>query len=281
VRTLIIFETSRDANLAAIRKMALILGPAKSCGPLTFKTEMAEAYDVFVLGGDLNEKGLPLGLAGFLTANRAWLRKKPVQLFGLTPDPARDRHVLEKEAGEIGGVRCCLVASGESGPALPDLVEAALEMRAAKNLYAKTMPREELKKRVEAILASEPYLVLCTGAGARVRGTTIGYRYLDGTVYAFCEGSEKYANLLLNPNVSLAVWTLPEKEGLQVSGVAEIVYPGTEAYRQYCLKLGRDPVRYNNLAFQLNLVVIRLQKAEYYLAALKDEGYEGKLTYNF
>jgi hypothetical protein len=281
VRTLIIFETSRDLNMAAIRKMALILGPCKTCGPLTFSAPMSEAYDAFVVGGDLDEKGLSGGLSDFLKANREWLRKKPAMLFGLTADPARDRAGLEKAGGEIKAAGCWLVASGENGPALPELVEAAMQMRAAKNLHVRTMPREELKKRVEAILQSEPYLVLCTGAGTQVRGTTIGYRYLDGVVYAFCEGSEKYANLLLNPNVCLAVWTMPEKEGLQVSGTAEIVYPGTEAYRQYCLKLGRDYNRYNNLPFQLNLVVIRLHKAEYYLAALKDEGYEGKLAYSF
>ena len=86
---------------------------------------------------------------------------------------------------------------------------------------------------------------------------------------------------MLDPRVALAFYRIPQKDGFQASGSATVVYPGTEAYRELCARLGRDHERLSSLPFALNGLVIRLHKAEYYSAAMREEGYDSKQVYYF
>lgn len=281
-RTIVFYETATDTSRTAVRQMSLILGPCK-CYPLSdFKKEVAEKYEYLVLGGDGVEPCLTR-LNSFISVNKGWLSTKLTAFFMVGDNATSTWATLETLNRGLNGTASHLevIPGGSNGvePAL--LVESAMRLRAVKSRNLKAMPHDELKKRIEDILKSELYLILCTGAGTRVRGTTIGYTYQDGKVYAFCEGSEKYANLLLSPSVSLALYTMPEKAGLQISGTAVICYPGTPEYVEMCRLLKRDHQRYLNLPFQLNGIIITLHKAEYYLAKLKDQGYDTKQVYYF
>jgi len=281
-RTLILSETVNNNTVTAIRQMSLILGPCKWNSLSDCKKETVDKYDYIIIGGDSVEPCL-IRLNSFVTANKSWLSTKLAAFFVVGDDTASAGAALETWNHSLDGHASHLevIPGGANGvePAL--LVESAMRLRAVKSRNIKTMPRAELKKRIEDILKSELYLILCTGAGTRVRGTTIGYTYHDGRVYAFCEGSEKYANLLLNPSVSLALYTMPEKAGLQISGTAVICYPGTPEYADMCRQLKRDHQRYLNLPFHLNGIIITLHKAEYYLARLRDQGYETKQVFYF
>ncbi|MEW6142726.1 MAG: pyridoxamine 5'-phosphate oxidase family protein [Chloroflexota bacterium] len=281
-RTLILYETSNDTARMAIRQMSLILGPCK-CFPISeFKKEAVDGYTFVIVGGEGVEP-CTTRLNAFVADNKGWLSTKPTAMFLISGDPPGAWSIIKAMSHSLNNPEAHLevIPGGANGVEPAQLVDSAMRLRAARSRNLKVMPRDELKKRIEDILRSELYLILCTGAGTRVRGTTIGYTYQDGKVYAFCEGSEKYANLLLNPSVSLALYTLPEKVGLQISGTAVICYPGTPEYAGMCRLLKRDHQRYLNLPFQLNGIIITLHKAEYYLAKLKDQGYDSKQTFYF
>jgi len=281
-RTLILHETVSDTTRTAVRQMSLVLGPCKCYSLSDFKKELVEKYEYLIIGGDGVEPSLTK-LNSFISANKDWLSTKLTAFFIIGGDATSAWAALETLNHGLNGIASHLevIPGGANGvePAL--LVESAMRLRAVKSRNLKVMTHDELKKRIEDILKSELYLILGTGAGTRVRGTTIGYTYQDGKVYAFCEGSEKFANLLLNPNVSLALYTMPEKAGLQISGTAVICYPGAPEYAEMCRLLRRDHQRYLNLPFQLNGIIITLHKAEYYLAKLKDQGYDTKQVYYF
>ena len=68
------------------------------------------------------------------------------------------------------------------------------------------MEEGELKKRIEAFLASHKTCALATGSGDFVRCTPIEYTYLDGSFYLFSEGGLKFRALKENKNVCLAVY---------------------------------------------------------------------------
>lgn len=283
MRTLIIHGPMEGPVLVAVRQMSLILGPCKICPASDFKPGMNEGYGFFVLAGQPASFQAGGPLSEFISSNRTWLARSHAALVGIgTEIPVTDG-VLREAGAALGGIDLLIepLGMGANGADLGELVNCALRIRAARLKYMKAMPRDEIRKRIETVLSSELYLILCTASGASVRGTTIGYTYKDGFVYAFCEGSEKYANLLRNPEISLALYTMPEKVGLQISGSATIAYPGTDEYRDMCQLLKRDHKRYMGLPFQLVGIIIKLHKAEYYLARLKDEGYYTKQVYYF
>jgi hypothetical protein len=281
-RTLILYETTTDNARTAIRQMSLILGPCKCCSLSEFRQESAESYSYVIIGGEDGEPCLTR-LNAFIGARKNWISTRSTAIFLISGEPVSARSAIETMNRSLGGLATHLeiIPGAANGVEISQVVDSAMRLRMARARTARTMPPEEVKRRVENVLKSELYLVLCTGSGTRVRGTTIGYTYLDGKVYAFCEGSEKFANILLNPSVSLANYTLPEKEGIQITGTASICYPGTPEYAEMCRLLKRDHQRYLNLPFHLNGIIIKLHKAEYYLGSLKDRGYDTKQVYYF
>lgn len=271
-----------DASSQTVaRQMSLIIGSARCLRLQECTPTCREKYDYFVIGGALEDEGTAK-LAGFIRANQDWLSQKEVVLFGIGSDEETIRVQLSELAVPLGGVLALeAIYAGRNGADVAQLVAAALRIRAKFREHRKKMPADEVRKLVEGILKSESYLILATGAGGSLRATTIGYTYRDGHVYAFCEGAEKFANILLNDRVALAFYRMPEKDGLQATGTATVVYPGTGEYRQMCVLLGRDHDRLISLPFHLNGLDIKLHKVEYYRASLREEGYESKQVYYF
>lgn len=273
---LVLYAADGDNELA-VKKIALVLGSARCCRLEEYLPAYRESYDYFVIGGALGEENTAK-LGDFIGANQGWLSQKRVALFSLdgeeTASTARLSELSTPLAGSI--VSTEHIPGGKNGVDIIQLVVAARRIRAKFGEYRKKMPPSEVRRRVENILKSEAYLILGTGSGASLRGTTIGYTYRDGHVYAFCEGAEKFANILLNEHVALAFYRMPEKDGLQATGTASVVCPGTGEYRQMCARLGRDYERLMSLPFHLNGLDIKLHRAEYYQAKLRQEGYESK-----
>jgi hypothetical protein len=271
-----------NVSEAAARQISLIIGSAR-CLPFSeYKPEYQDAYEYIVIGGSLGTTGTN-EIARFINTNCQWLAWKEVALFSLGGDFKTAGEQLSEIARPLVTNVLAIehIPGGENGFDTADLVPVALHIRAKFRERRKKMPPEEVKKMIEDLLKSEPYLVLATGCGANIRATTIGYSYQSGHVYAFCEGAEKFANLLLNNRVALAFYRMPEKDGLQASGTATIVYPGTVAYREMCALLGKDHGRLVSLPFNLNGLDIKLHKVEYYRADLRGQGYESKQVHYF
>ncbi len=78
-------------------------------------------------------------------------------------------------------------------------------------------------------LAARTTCALCTGHGDEVRATPIEYLLVEDRLYLLSEGGEKFAHLLANPRVSVAVYdpfvSMSSLFGLQLTGRAALV-PG-------------------------------------------------------
>jgi len=277
----LILYLPEDSGEAVARRMALIIGSAR-CLPLQeFTSSLKDKYDYCVIGGSLAGERYAK-IADFIQANKDWLAQKEVALFGLGDDEAVTRDRLSKlESLLAGRVATEAIPARGNEVDIKILTDAALRIRSRFRESRKKMPAAEVRRLVEDIFKGEAFLILATGSGISLRATTIGYTYRDGHVYAFCEGAEKFANILLNNRVAMAFYRMPEKDGLQATGTAAIVYPGTPDYRQMCTLLGRDYDRLMSLPFGLNGLDILLDKVEYYNADLRHEGYESKQTYHF
>ena len=146
--------------------------------------------------------------------NRDWLSGKRVALFAFCPPGAGAESSLEALAGMLGDAvmprEIITIAPGQLD--LVELAEIGLRIKALKDDGYVKLPPEEVRVHVETFLNSHRYCTLCTAYGDRVRGTTVTYTYHDGHIYILCEGSTKFANLILNDNVCIALYA-PYKGG--------------------------------------------------------------------
>ena len=280
---LVVYAAQDDAE-TSVRQFASIIGSARCCRLEDFTPDYFESHDYFIIGGTLEKGHVTADLSGFLARNLDRLKGKQVAFFALGGTAAETAPVLASLAAGLptdGVFASEHVPGGEHGIDTPSLVAAALRIRARFREMRPLMQPEEVRRRVEDILNAEAYIILCTGAGTQLRATTLGYKYRNGCVYAFCEGAEKFANILLNPRVALALYRMPDYDGLQATGSASVLYPGTDAYREMCELLGKDHQRLTSLPFALNGLVVKLHKAEYYSAKMRQDGYDSKQTCYF
>jgi hypothetical protein len=280
---LVIYAAEGDAE-TSVRQLASIIGSARCCRLEDFTPDYYESHDYFIIGGSLEKGHVTADISAFVAANLDRLKTVKTAFFalgGTTDEAAPALASLAAGLPADGVFAKEHIPGGKHGVDAPALAAAALRMRAGFRGMRASLPPAEVRRRVEDILSDEAYIILCTGAGADLRATTVGYKYHDGCVYAMCEGAEKFANILLNPRVALALYRMPDYDGLQATGTASVLYPGTEAYREMCALLGKDHQRLTTLPFALNALVVKLHKAEYYSAKMRQDGYDSKQTCYF
>lgn len=185
---------------------------------------------------------------------------------------AADRRDIER-APDLRGQRDLARMDAYSAEAV---AEAALAIKAARDSFTDSMELHELRRHIEEFLSRHTTCTLCTGAGGHVRATPVEYAYSDGTIYILSEGGEKFAHLLINPHVSVAVYDpyegMDRRAGLQLLGAAEIVPEESEEHAKALALRGLDDVRLGALPFALNLVAVRVERAEFLWSQFRELG---------
>ena len=104
-----------------------------------------------------------------------------------------------------------------------------------KDRNTKMADRDAVYAAAEAIATSFKSSVLATDSGG-VRCTPSGQTCHDGALWIFSEGGRKFANILNNSKVSLAVFdqngTFGNLRSVQVMGTAEFIEPFSEEYNR-------------------------------------------------
>lgn len=310
---LIIYETRYGATEEAVRKMALIIGPARYCRTSEIKELKPDKYDLFVLGAGVYNEVIDPRLSHFVTTNREWLRKKKVALFATCLSGIRGLHYVEPLARMLGD---CVVVTGmvdgrfkkdqltpedyaimehfyetvkmpfqdTDRTSLPRLTEFCLKIKAVKDADYKAMPADQLKGYIEDFLSRHKTCVLGTGYGDSVRTTPVNYTYHQGHLYIVSEGGRKFAGLLANPNVSITIHEGLDKfspTGLQLTGTASILTPHDPEHRQVFDIMGLDYMRLSVLPWMMNGIRVRLTRAEFRWHGFHAMGYSKVQHYNF
>jgi flavodoxin len=304
-RTLIVYESKYGSTEEIALLMAKILGPAICTKPKDFD-KMPKGVDLVVIIAPIYSDALNHDVIEFINQNQDWLRERKVALYCVTMNEKMGMHVLDPIKKQLGD---CVISSGGilgrlkinnldaedkkriemfsknvgmsiqdfDGVSVDKLASKALELRREMEKYIKTPPREVLKEAVEKFINEHNTCVLATGSGDRIRSTPIEYNYIDGVMYIISEGGEKFANIILNHNVSLSIFNpysgMHELGGLQLSGVASILELNSEEYRQVLKNKGLSYKEVSNFSFYLNIIKIKLVKAEFLSTDLKATGY--------
>ena len=146
-------------------------------------------------------------------------------------------------------------------------------------------PEEIVRDLLETFLYKNNICTLCTGKEGSVRGTPMEYFYDEGYIYMLTEGGEKYANILLNPNVSICIYNhhggMDMIQGAQISGIASIIQVNCKEYNEILRSRGLKPDKLLAFPSYLNMLKIKLNKAEYLCYKFIEMGYDRKQNYIF
>lgn len=310
VKALVLYESRYGSTERAAKELALIIGPAKACRLKEFKGDI-RTYDFVVICSPVYSECIDEGMLRFVEANAGVLSKKKVVLLCVCmAEGIADRYlepfskllgdsvVLKAAvAGEIrslqlNGTDRALVerfygraetSSGILGkPDKERFVELALRIKALKDEGFKAMDNDLLLKYAEDFLLSHNTCVLATGTGSRVRATPIEYALMDGCIYILTEGGEKFANIMLNSNVSMGICdaykSMSELGGMQISGTARIVEPGCGEYKRVLGLKKLDYEKISSMPIALNMLKIEIKKAEFLWSGFGRLGYDIKQT---
>jgi len=304
-RTLLIYESKYGATEKIVKYLTPILGPANYCTTDQF-TDSHKDFDFFVIGSGVYSGKLDPEIYDFVDNNLDWLKDKPVALFSVSlslKDGDENLKNLSKIIGNtlslksLGGTLTLSSLSDEDSYALDifsqkvgfllkdmdnfnleEVTNYALELKEIKeNLIS---PAPQTRKFIEEFLTSHNTCTLSTGYQNRVRSTPIEYNYFNGSIYLLSEGGEKFANLPLNNQVSVAVYEdytgFGNLAGMQITGTSEIVSEDSVEYenviRMKGLKIDfikRNPVK-------MNMIKITISKVEFLYSEFKKLGYEAK-----
>jgi hypothetical protein len=112
--------------------------------------------------------------------------------------------------------------------------EKAAAFWEAKDAHAVRMEKGALFAEMEKFILAHNTCALASACGDFVRCTPIEYNYYEEKFWLFSEGGQKFRALKGNKNVCLAIFDaytgFGKLGGMQISGTAAIIAPGTAAY---------------------------------------------------
>lgn len=310
-RTLVVYQSKYGSTKAIAEKLALILGPAVAITPSEYN-ESFKDFNTVVIGSPIYSEKILNEIKEFIKNNLEWLKTKKIALFTVSLSPSSEKSfsdMLELLGdsvvwqGTFGGIYDPTLLDKNDCQAMEQfskitgfsneyknfanetlLVEKALEIkRLLKNTL--TMPHDKLKNYLEKFLLRHNTCTLCTGHNNEVRATPIEYLYFNEALYFFTEGGEKFAHILVNPHVSVAVYDnyagFQKLGGLQISGTAEIICSGSKEYIKVASVKGLDTAKLKKLPVALNMIKVNLNSCEVLSSEIGRDGYEVRQTLTF
>ena len=311
IRTLVLYSSKYGSTKDAAKIIALVTGPAKYCSVDEFKPEYKD-FEFFVVGSPVYQEKLEPSLIEFIDKNKNWLKKKPLALFctcldkngGLDQLRSLEEFVDTKALSlkAIGG-RLIMDKLDQEDLGLikeflelvnlpfedmdfynqEEVVNYSMKLKSIKDNLIVTVDEDKVKTSIEEFLTSHNTCTLSTGHMDRVRSTPIEYNYIDGFLYLLSEGGEKFANLLLNDKVSVAVYEdyigMNHLKGMQITGKASMVEGNGEEYNHILKLKGLNIDVINSLPANMNMIKIALEKVEFLNSQFRMECADAKQIY--
>ncbi len=274
--TLILYEGRYGFTEMVAKNLSLILGPAKHCRACEFK-ENGDSYDTIVICTPVYFEGADCDMIEYVSKNSDWIKQKNVILIW-TCLAANMAHQYFNPLNAILGES--IVLQTAVGDDMHMLIEFALNLKKIKDHSKNPVEPQLLNKYIDGFIATHNTCTLATGQGNHIRATPIEYLYKNNYIYIFSEGGLKFANILLNPNISVCIYdaykSMSELGGMQITGTAEIIDTKTDEYLSALLYKGLNPDKIYSLPIALNLIKIHIQKVEFLWSEFSRLGYSTK-----
>nr|WP_319372713.1 flavodoxin domain-containing protein [uncultured Methanobacterium sp.] len=312
IKTLILYESRYGSTFEAANIISLILGPSRRY-PVSQFGEGCRDFDFIVMGAPIYNGKIHPKLQTFLDNEREWLDEKSIALFCTCLNGSDGLRVLREVEDSLGGNVLELGVLGGrlemdrlndrdyealkeyiSREGLPtegmdlfnsqEVVEWALRLIDIRDGLLDELPVVELRKEVEDFLKQHNTCTLATSSPGRVRATPLEYTYHQGHLYILSEGGRKFANLLSDSKVSVAVYDdytdMNNLLGMQITGEAIMVDDSGEYQQAIAMKgLSMDYIR--SLPMDLKLIRVDLEKVEFLNSQFEKKGYSERQVLKF
>lgn len=312
-RTLILFESRYGFTKMAAEQAALVLGPAK-CMQLSELKDNGGEWDLIVLLIPVYCGQLDSSAVLSIKENLLWMKKHKVVVFCtcLAAENSKNYFNPVMELLEdcvvyhrvITGNLCLDELSEPDKEQIADFfqetgrkeqdyicfnqteyIETLLHVKERKDCPETVMDEKKLLHFSEEFLINHDTCSLSTGYGERVRATPIEYRYQNGFLYILSEGGEKFANILLNPHVSVAIFNefqgMNQLRGMQITGIAELIETGSREYLDFLPLRNLKYEQILKLPVVLHLIRIRIRKMEFLWSGFQEMGVDIKQILSF
>ncbi len=310
-KTLIVYESRYGTTEKVSKYLSLVLGPASYCKTSEF-SEQFKDFDFIIIGSPIYKGEFDPGVSKFIHENLNWLKNRKVALFCTCLNIKDGNESLEKIGNKIGNVSDMIVLGGvlklddltdEDFKALKrfsemvgfdlkdmdkfnqdKVIDYALKLKNIKDELVEKIPQTELKAEIEEFLFSHNTCTLSTSCKERVRSTPIEYNYHDGDIYLLSEGGEKFANILLNNKVSIAIYEdytgMNNLAGMQITGHADVILKDENEYEKILQIKGLNLESIKKMPINLNIIKIKIEKIEFLYSKFKNMGYEARQILN-
>ena len=313
IKTLVIYSSKYGSTRDVARIISLITGPAIYCTVDEFKQTDID-FDFIVIGTPIYKEKIDKSIKKFAEKNREWLKNKPIALFctcldknggldritelqnfiGIKAQSLKaiggrlivdDLDQEDKEQIKIFLDRVNLPMEDMDFYNQDEIVKYSLKLKSIKEKIMTPVKSEVLKIAIKEFLTSHNTCTLTTGHNNTVRLTPIEYSYKNGNIYILSEGGEKFANLLYNKNVSVAVYedytSMENLKGMQITGEASIIGSESEEYTDILTWKGLNAEAIKSMHVNMNLIKIKLIKVEFLNSEFKNLGADIKQIYIF
>lgn len=313
ITTCVLYSSRYGATRDIAQALARILGPARA-SPVDGFNPAASTCEFAVIGTPVYGEAPDPRVTRFVEENRDWLVRRKVALFTSSLAPDKDGRYRASLSHLIG-------PSLVSGASLGGRLEVAsldtadrtameafahmtgsplnnadtldwqavaawgLKLRGFRDTLGCHLDTVQLRSEIDLFLRSHNTCALATAGETSVRATPIEYVYADDCLYFLSEGGTKFANLLLNPRVSVCIFdpyhTMADVAGLQLTGIARLVDPLEAAAHSVLEAQHLTRLKLGQLPFNLNIIEVRLERAELLLSALSKRGVDSRQVYDF
>nr|WP_288825413.1 flavodoxin domain-containing protein [uncultured Clostridium sp.] len=311
--TLVLYESRYGFTKMAAEQAALVLGPGK-CMRLSEFQDNGQQWNLVVLLVPVYHEKLEQEAVLCIKNNLDWLKTKKIVLFCTCLAREYAKKYLKPVSELLGS--CVVFQDAVAGNLVLSrlnkedrketaaffhsaglkeqdylsfdqewYIETLLGIKEWKDTPVIAMDEKKILEFCEEFLLNHDTCSLSTGYGNRIRATPVEYRYKNGFLFILSEGGEKFANILLNPNVSAAVFNefqgMNRLRGMQIKGTAEIIETGSEEYRDF---LDMRNLKYENvmkLPSKLHLIRIRICRIEFLWSGFRDMGVDVKQILTF
>lgn len=312
IKTLILYESRYGSTWEAANVISLIMGPSRHY-PVSRFADTHRDFDLIVLGAPIYNGKIHPKMESFLENEREWLNEKKIAFFCTCLNGADGLRVLRELEDKLGGNVLELGVFGGrldmerlnekdfnalteylSREGLPpqgmdlfskeEIVEWSLRLKDIKDGLLAKIPISKLGKDVENFLKQHNTCTLGTGSSGRMRVTPLEYIYVQGQIYILSEGGEKFANLIFNSQVSVAVYEdytdMASLSGMQITGRATVV-EDLEEYQEVIKIKGLSMDFIRTLPVDLHMIRIDLEKVEFLNSDYKKQGYSSRQVLKF
>jgi uncharacterized protein YhbP (UPF0306 family) len=282
---LVISSEDTGAVLDAADAIAKVLGPAQVTTSGTMPPDIT-VFDRAILCIDSANRAGIVGIERILEEQADWFAPNlAAMLCYEAPEGAETTCEIQAAAIErTTGSRLNLVRSIQDRESLEGAISFAIEAKERLDLEVGTNPppKDVVFEELDAFLRVHNTCTLCTNGARGPRATPMEYHY-DGKEFHFLsESGLKFANILLNPEVSIAIYDnykgFSNLAGVQITGRAEIVPPTSDEYVAHLAVRGLAD-RLANLDFTMNLIKVAIIKAEFLYSGFQNQGYDAKQVY--